>query len=194
MKGFRAAPSTEFKPGQHWRPRKPFWDKAWLEKEYTGKNRSAKEIALEFGITESAIFFWLGKHGIPRRSMSEARKIKHWGAIGYDNPMWNKRGELNPHWLGGVTPERQSFYVSQEWKTACSAVWKRDDAKCRRCGLDWRDSKGIPFHIHHLVSFAVKESRAEVSNLILLCEICHNFVHSRKNINHEFLPEGGKAR
>ena len=51
------------------------------------------------------------------------------------------------------------------------------------------DSPDMPFHIHHVVSFADKELRAEPSNLVLLCEACHQFVHSRENLTREYLPQ-----
>lgn len=188
-KGERRSPATEFKPGQHWRERQPYWDKAWLEHEYIDLGRSSGDLAEQFGITEAAVLHWLRKHGIPRRTVAEARSLKHWGASGADNPMWNKRGELNPRWLGGVTPERQSFYTSQAWKDACSFVWKRDGATCQRCGLYRDDQPDMPFHIHHIVSFAVPELRADPSNLVLLCEVCHLFVHSRRNVDGEYLSQ-----
>jgi hypothetical protein len=151
--------------------------------------RSQNNIASMFGVTDAAILFWLRKHGIERRTVAQARKIKHWGQTGSDNPMWNKRGELNPRWLGGVTPDRQSFYTSRAWKSACALVWKRDGATCRRCGLNKSESKDMPFHIHHIVSFADKSLRADPSNLVLLCETCHHFVHSKRNTKNEFLSK-----
>jgi hypothetical protein len=126
IKGVRSHPETEFKPGQHWREHKPFWDKAWLQTEYTDKQRSAGEIAAEFGTTESAILFWLRKHGIPRRTISEARDVKRWGASREGNPMYGKRGPESPSWKGGSTPERQSLYSSLEWTDAVETVWQRD--------------------------------------------------------------------
>lgn len=179
----------QFEKGHHWREARPFREKDWLVDNYIAQRRSTGEIAAEFGTTDAAILFWLRKHGIPRRTVSEARGIKHWGQSGADNPMWNKRGELNPRWLGGVTPDRQAFYTSKEWKAACSFVWKRDKAACRRCALRRDDSPDMPFHIHHVVSFADKELRAEPSNLVLLCEACHQFVHSRENLTREYLPQ-----
>lgn len=179
----------QFAKGHHWRTRKPWWDKEWLHDQYVCCRRSASEIAADGGVTESTILYWLHKHGISRRSLSEARAVKHWGACGSDNPMWNKRGELNPRWLGGVTPERQSFYTSEEWRKACSFVWKRDKATCRRCGLRRGNLPDMPFHIHHIESFANKELRGDSSNLVLLCEACHQFVHSRKNVEHDYLPK-----
>lgn len=102
--------------------------------------------------------------------------------------------EKNPNWKGGITPERQEFYRSAEWKAACRAVWQRADACCERCGRDHRklDRKtDRPFHVHHIVSFKVRELRAEVSNLALLCHDCHMWVHSRKNFDRLFLGEHG---
>jgi len=189
VKGHSASPKTQFKKGQHWREKRPWWQKEWLEKEYLGIEKSTGEIAKEHGVTDGAIIFWLKKHNIERRTISEARAIKKWGQCGSDNPMWNRRGELNPRWLGGVTPERQGFYTSKEWKEACSYVWKRDGAICQRCGLHREDSLDMPFHIHHLTSFANKELRAEVDNLILLCEACHLFVHSKRNKENEFISQ-----
>lgn len=182
-------PKGQFLKGTHWRDPKPFRERAWLLENYQRLGRSTGDIAREFGTTDAAILFWLRKHKIKRRSISEARKLKRWGAQGPDNPMWNRRGELNPRWLGGVTPERQAFYASDEWKKACSAVWKRDKATCQRCGLYRDDSPDVAFNIHHIESFANRELRAVVSNLVLLCEICHDFVHSRRNVSREFLPQ-----
>ena len=180
----------QFLHGTHWRESQPFREKEWLDREYIELGRSTGDIAAQFGVTDAAIIHWLKKHGIPRRSVSEARKLKRWGAVGADNPMWNRRGELNPNWKGGVTPERQAFYQSQEWKDACIFVWKRDGAKCKRCGLHRDEQPDMPFHIHHIVSFAVPDLRAANDNLVLLCKMCHQFVHSRKNENGDFLQEG----
>jgi hypothetical protein len=179
----------QFAAGHHWREHQAFREKEWLVENYVVGRRSTGEIAAEFGTTDAAILFWLRKHGIPRRSISEVRKAKRWGPVGSDNPMWNKRGELNPRWLGGITPERQAFYASREWKDACSFVWRRDDARCRRCALHRTEQPDMPFHIHHIASFAVRATRAAPGNLVLLCEVCHRFVHSRGNVNREFLPE-----
>ena len=175
--------------GTHWRPRKPWWNRSWLAEQYLTMGKSASEIANAGGVTENAIYFWIKKHGIKTRSMREIRAVKHWGSSGVDNPMWNRRGELNPRWKGGITADRQAFYTSQEWKTACCAVWKRDDATCRRCGLKRTDSPDMPMHIHHIESFANVSLRADKENLVLLCETCHHFIHSKGNIDREHLPK-----
>lgn len=177
----------QFLKGSHWREPQSFREKEWLKREYVQVQRSTGDIAAQFGVTDAAILFWLNKHGIPRRSIKQARQIKHWGAYGADNPMWNRRGELNPGWQGGVTPERQAFYTSTEWRSACSFVWKRDKATCQRCGLTRQDDPAHPLHIHHIKPFRFKKLRADPANLVLVCETCHWFIHSKRNKDREFL-------
>lgn len=189
IKGESISPETQFKIGQHWRKEQIFRKKEWLINEYIEQGRSASDIADQFKVTANAILFWLKKHKIKTRNTSEAREKKYWGQVGSDNPMWNRRGELNPRWLGGITPERQEFYTSREWKDACSAVWKRDNATCQRCSLHKNEQPDMPYHIHHIVSFKAKELRAKVSNLVLVCEVCHDFIHSKKNVNAEYISK-----
>ena len=102
-----------------------------------------------------------------------------------------KRGAVVANWKGGVTPERQTFYRSDEWKAAVKAVWTRADARCERCGLDYRtvNRKAVRFHVHHIVSFAVKEHRCDVDNLVLLCQSCHMWVHSKANVDRQFIED-----
>ena len=165
----------------------PYHDADWLRREYVEKGRSSGEIAAQFGVTEMNIVFFLRKHGIERRTISEARSLKHWGAPGEMNPMYGKRGAEVPNWKGGCTPQRQAFYSSIEWSEAVRAVWGRDRGVCQRCGKKANGKKSM--HIHHIVSFANKELRAEPSNLILLCRDCHHWVHSKRNANREFLAD-----
>ena len=188
IKGYHASPETEFKPGTHWRPPKPFWNHDWLYAEYVTKRHSAKEIATRFGVTENAILYWLKKHSIPTRSMQEIRAQKYWGLSGERNPMYGKRGAEVPNWKGGCTPDRQAFYSSEEWAKASLAVWKRDTATCQRCGTRAVGKNGA-MHIHHIVSFAVKELRADINNLVLLCIGCHHWVHSRENTEQDYIKE-----
>ncbi len=179
----------QFVKGTHWRPQKPWWNRDWLYDQYVQCRRSASDIAQEGGVGETAILYWLTKHKIKARTMREIRANKHWGLSGVDNPMWNRKGELNPRWMGGITPERQAFYTSRKWKTACSFVWSRDKGTCRRCGIIRSARLDLPFHIHHVQSFANKDLRADPINLVLLCEICHHFIHSKRNKDREYLPK-----
>jgi hypothetical protein len=172
--GQRLSPKTEFKPGQHWRPRRPWWDRVWLEMEYVQRKRSAADIADEHGVTDGAIHFWLHKHGIPRRDISAARAVKYWGAVGAANPMYGKRGDRNPRWKGGRTPARQALYASAEWRAVERRV-KRRDPVCRRCG----SSDGL--EIHHIEPFRDAPFLAlELGNLIRLCGVCHRKIGRRE--------------
>ena len=181
VKGQRASIATEFKKGQHWRPRKPHWEREWLFHEYVECNRTAPDIAREIGCTAENVIYWLKKHGIPRRSTSETRAIKYWGASGEDNPMYGVRGEAHPNWKGGCTPERQAFYSSEAWLKVLTKVRRRDKYCCQRCG------SGEEIHVHHIVSFAVEELRAELDNLVLLCQECHYWVHGPQNTDGEYI-------
>ena len=97
-----------FVKGTHWRIKKPFWERTWLEKEYVNMGRSSSDIAKEFGLHDTAILYWLKKHNIKTRSISEARKLKYWGLSGSKNGMYGRIGRANPRWNGGHSPERQS--------------------------------------------------------------------------------------
>jgi hypothetical protein len=129
-----------------------------------------------------------------RQTLREARRKD--GSKGLFRPdgthvLKGRRGAAHPSFKGGLTPERQAFYASDEWKAACKVVWHRADAKCERCGLDHReiDRDNFKFHVHHIVSFQVRELRAEPSNLVLLCAPCHRFVHSRHNEARDFIKD-----
>ncbi len=174
-KGEHRSPSTQFQKGQHWRPHKSHWDKEWLEREYITNGRSAADIAPSEGCKENNIIFWLHKHGIPRRTVTEVRRAKHWGSPGAKNPMWN----------GGTSSERQLFGNSPEWKSAIRQVYGRDHKTCQRCGR--KQTLRRLFHVHHRISFKESELRTNLDNLVVLCSKCHHWVHSRANKNREFL-------
>ena len=111
--GIRSSPETEFKKGCHWREPKPYWDRDWLYTEYVINQRSAADIAIDFDCNENNIMYFLKKHKIETRTMSETRAVKHWGLSGEQNAMYGKRGTEVPSWKGGCTPERQAFYSSR---------------------------------------------------------------------------------
>ena len=175
-----------FKKGTHWRPYAIFRDKAYLDAEYTVKQRSAAEIAKEHGVTENAILFWIAKHGIKTRSVSQARAIKHWGSTGAANPMFGKCGDKNPRWIDGSSPERQRMYARSFWKELSRAVFKRDGYKCVRCGSPHTHKNRL--HAHHVKPWAGNvDTRFALANIITVCQPCHNWIHSRANTRNEFL-------
>jgi len=77
---------------------------------------------------------------------------------------------------------------------ARAAVWERDNRKCRSCGRGVvRNSggAGLRGHVHHVVKRSQsKELRSEITNLLLLCELCHSAVHTYRLIITQG-PRGG---
>lgn len=157
-----------FKKGQHWRKPQPWWNKLWMESQYIGLGKSASQIAEEYNVTENAIYFWIKKHAIPTRSMVQVRTAKHWGLKGERNPMFGKRGILNPNWKGGLTPYRQRVYARSEWKALLRDIRKRDKC-CRLCGSTGK------LVVHHIEPFSSAPLLVlDIGNVIRLCEPCHH--------------------
>ncbi len=174
------------RPATKRRERKPYWDKEWLTREYIQKHRSAIDIARECGGGETNVLYFLSKHGIPRRSMSETRRVKKWGAIGPANPMYGRCGSDNPNWIDGSAPERQRMYARSFWKELIKVVYERDGYRCQRCAAP--HGKGNRLHAHHVKPWAGhKESRFDLKNILTLCDKCHQWVHSKKNAKREYL-------
>ena len=175
-----------FLPGTHWRKHKPYWDREWLDTEYTTKKRSASDIARQFGVGDTAILYWLDKLGVKTRSIAETRTMKYWGLSGPDNPMYGKRGHLNPNWIDGSSPERQKLYARSEWRTLSAAIFWRDRYHCQRCQSPHRTDNKL--HAHHIKPWAGNPTeRFNADNLVTLCGECHRWVHSKKNAQREYL-------
>lgn len=122
-----------------------------------------------------------------KRQMAESSSGPAPWLRGTVHRLFGKRGSASPTWRGGITPERQAFYASPEWKAALKVVWQRDNATCQQCGKRKDQDRGLQFDVHHIVSFANRELRAEPSNLVLLCRPCHLWVHSKENHSKKFL-------
>jgi hypothetical protein len=191
----------------------------WLYQKYVEEGLDCVQIGKIVSRDPKTVWSWLRSYGIPTRPRGDTRNFGNGphGSLGKKlsperreklrqdrlrdghvpylrngvHHLKGKRGADTPNWKGGVTPERQDVYGTQEWKTAVKTVWRRDNATCQRCGLHHKAAKkkGITFDIHHIVSFAVKELRCEPSNLVLLCEPCHYWIHSSANINKEFIRD-----
>jgi len=192
-------------------------NKKWLYNEYVVKKRNCVEMGKQLNKDAKTIHSWLRKNDIPTRprggasssgsfkkgtSIWNGRKHKpetkekirqariRDGHVPYlkNGIHWLKHeGVKNGMWKGGITPERQSVYSSIEWSNAVKAVWKRDNATCQRCKIHQSKIREKKFNIHHIVSFMNKDLRTNTNNLILLCYDCHKWVHSKKNINKEFI-------
>lgn len=132
-----------------------------------------------------------GKTGLHK--MTEESKIKmrisHLGKNkGKDNGMYNRRGERNPNWKGGVTnliKLIRHLYKYRQWR---SDIFTRDEWTCQECGIRSGFGKAVYLEAHHIKSFAeiLKEydvhslEEAEyceelwdINNGITLCNKCH---------------------
>lgn len=182
VNGVRASPETEFKPGEHWRDEKPHWREEWLRDRYEVDEMSAAEIAEEAGCTENNILYWMDKHGIKRRTISEAREVKSWSASGEANGMYGRTGADNPRYVDGSSPLRQRMYARGRGKAFLRKVLKRDDYTCQRCG------SGNDLHVHHIKPWAGNPGhRFDEGNVVTLCKDCHSWVHSNDNQAGEYL-------
>jgi hypothetical protein len=157
---------------------KPFWDREWLRREYEDRGRSASDIAGDFGCHGNNVLYFLAKHGIVRRNVSQARAIKRWGVFGAANPMFGRTGALSPNWRGGTTPERQSEYARARWRATRRFVWKRSGGRCEACGAGGLAPRVL--HVHHIKPWAEYPSlRHAPENLVLLCRECHHDRHRK---------------
>lgn len=192
---------------------KPF-EREWLRVKYIDEGLDCVKIGVIVSRDAKTIWTWLKFYEIPTRprghthghlpkdgspfrgkahsekfkSEMRARRIAD-GHVPYkrNGVHWLETpGAVHPNWKGGVSAERQAFYECKEWRLAVRAVRARDGRTCQRCGRD-QTSRRDPFDIHHIVSFDHKPLRAAVSNLILLCEPCHYWVHGRSNTQGDFI-------
>lgn len=200
-----------------WQRRAKPVSKEWLSRKYITEGRDCVEIATLVDRDPKSVWNWLKDLGIPTRprgsstkqhfkkghklcvgrSQSEATREKIRQARFADGRIpcyvngvhWTKAyPDRHPaSWRGGISPQRQAFYGTPEWKEAVKAVWKRDKATCQGCLRKKKDVREVPFDIHHIESFQNEKLRARVSNLILLCEPCHYWIHGKKNTTNLFI-------
>lgn len=202
--------------GEHQRQAKPV-TKDWLFEQYVTKGLDTTQIAHIVKRDPKSVWNWLKDFEIPTRPRGTGSTVNQFqtghkkcvgrkltqstkdkirakcierGSIPFDpavGPNGGRRGKDHPSWRGGITADRQAHYSSQEWIAVARQVWTRDKRTCQRCGKS--HSKGQPFDIHHIVSFIVRELRTTLSNLVLLCEPCHYWVHGKQNKEKLFIKE-----
>jgi HNH endonuclease len=193
------------------------YTKEWLCYQYFELGKNCNEIAKEIKRDGKTVWYWFSGYGIEinkrgvnykenlvldgstflgkKHKESSKEKIRQArlrdGHVPYlqNGVHWlRNEGNISPNYKGGISPERQAFYSSEEWANAVKAVWQRDNAICQNCQKNHNGSRNEgAFHIHHIISFKSKEHRSNVDNLVLLCKSCHNWVHSRKNVNKKFI-------
>lgn len=167
---------------------KSVWN--WL-KDLEIPTRPRGGLTLPHAFQKGQLNAFAGRHHSDETKKKMSDHAKAVGRVPYDpavgSYMKGRKGADTPNWKGGITAERQSVYASQKWKAAVVKVWKRDCATCQRCAKKKNEHRELPFDIHHIKSFEVKRLRCTVSNLVLLCEPCHYWVHSKANKKDQFI-------
>lgn len=97
------------------------------------------------------------------------------------------KGELNPQWEGGITPEHNKIRASIEYKLWVNSVFARDGYTCQKTGI-----KGGKLVSHHIQNFsAFPELRFAIDNGITLSKEAHEEFHKiygkRNNTNEQLL-------
>ena len=97
------------------------------------------------------------------------------------------KGNKHPMWKGGITKGRKKLWNCIENKNWRNKVYDKDGYTCQKCN----DNKGHNLNAHHIKSWIKYPlERYNVDNGNTLCEKCHIWVHSKANINNEFLYIG----
>lgn len=81
---------------------------------------------------------------------------------------WSK-GENHPNWKGGYNPLYPPNWLEQRKKAI-----ERDNHLCQLCGAE---EESIEHNVHHIVPYIAFDEGKEanrLSNLITLCDSCHN--------------------
>lgn len=75
------------------------------------------------------------------------------------------------------------FYRSTSWRKKRKEIIKRDNYECQHCKRLGRQSKAEC--VHHIEEIKIKPSKALTdTNLISLCNNCHNKIHDKNNAEH----------
>lgn len=165
----------------------------WLRQKYVVERMDCVAIGVLVGRDPKRVWEWLKDSGIPTRARGDdtgAHRFQK-GQVSPFKGRTQLRGAASPHWQGGITPERQAFAATPEWRAACMATFARAQKRCERCAATQAQvqAAGQKMHVHHVVGFRVVELRADPDNLRLLCGPCHRFVHSKKNVARIFLSQ-----
>lgn len=89
------------------------------------------------------------------------------------------------------TQEPYAFLLERrEWKAKRDHILTRDGHRCHRCGASEAD--GIALHVHHTrYIHGLDPWEYKDTELITLCESCHEYVHETEDVPEYRMGEGG---
>lgn len=92
-------------------------------------------------------------------------------------------GKNNPSYIDGRSKNKRG-YRGEGWEDTRKDVYKRDNYKCRICGIHCTGKKynkiNTTIQCHHIKPYCGKETDNNIDNLITICLLCHIKIHSRK--------------
>ena len=107
---------------------------------------------------------------------------KYCSRVCVDTHRPHQSGPAHHNWKGGTTDIKLKIRNSSQYFRWRSAVFKRDNYTCQRCG-----ARGVYVEAHHKQSFAEHpELRFDVDNGITLCVPCHADVDPHRS---RFVPK-----
>ena len=127
-------------------------DKEWLREHNHDKQMRLYEMANLIGCTRSAVGFAMKRHQL---------EIQRHHAKGENSPFWE---------------EGYDRYYGANWQEKRKEARERDGYKCQDCGVSEQELE-IPLHVHHInpiKNFDDVEDANRLSNLVSLCQPCHN--------------------
>jgi thymidylate synthase (FAD) len=154
-------------------------DPAWLKLHYHERGLPQETIAELAGVSTHTIRSWVRKHGLQKPMGSWTRGVSPWNRGKHYRAGWKhtpetrellaaaKRGENNPQWKGGITPE--GVRLRQPLEAERAAIYARDAHTCRLCG-----ERGGKLTLHHILPVWARPDLAdEPDNVATVCRPCH---------------------
>ena len=97
------------------------------------------------------------------------------GGLHAGKPNFLNRGEGNPNWRGGITPEKKKLRRTLEWLAWRKQVFERDNYICREC-----ESTKCALEPHHIVPLRSGGTPFDIKNGISLCRPCHQLTMGKE--------------
>lgn len=157
------------------------------------KQKSMKEIAEHYSVSETAVFMYIKQLGIAPISRSfrltgKKKSVEH--RLSMSRSMLDReasKGEKNPNWKGGISSSAKLGRSKSEYFKWKNSVFATASWKCQLCSLehgsicDCCGHRSL-LHAHHIKAYSeYPELRYEISNGVALCEKCHKKVHYEKS-------------
>lgn len=149
---------------------KKYHDEDWLREQYFELDKNGMTIADEQDVHYSTIYDWMERHGIERRSHSEAKMGERNPHYGKSRPEFAEKmsGSNNPSYKDGRSKELD-FRTSAKWENFSFELKEKADWTCENCGVHGSEAE---IQTHH--AQPVSEGGDKYDNVfIILCKSCH---------------------